>query len=256
MFQRAVLATLCWLAVAFPAGAATIVSPLPNIFEGVNMIALEPVEQALREKFPDALVTEADTLHVQIMGHEKGIRVDLDAPSYEMEVSKLDANERSRQFSASLVFKTAEGKQQQIDLNGRFEAMIEVPVLVARLPAKHVIGAEDIRYEAVSKQSLRDHIVRDESYMIGKMLRRSIPVGRPVRARDLIEPLVVERNMAVTMIYKTPFMTIRASAVALEDGGKGDVIRVRNSNSSRVVQATVESESLVSIGQGMEGEML
>lgn len=213
------------------------------------MIALAEVERGILKAFEEKQSMDTEMLRLQILGHDKGVRVDVESDVYEMEVSVLDVNHRSRQFGATLTFRSDNGRAQEIALNGRFEEVVEVPVLVSRLPAKQVISWDDIRFETLPLHRVDRNMVQDPDYLVGKMLRRSVSVGRPVRARDVMEPLLVERNTTVTMVYETPFMSIKTMAVALEDGGKGDVIRVRNTTSSRIVQAVIQDETMVSVAQ-------
>ncbi len=256
LIRLSVLLAVCLMASAWQSHAAMTVYPLPNIFKGVNMIALSEIEESLLRAFSLQQGLEPSQIELQILGHEKGVRVDLEAPSYEMQVSNLDVNSRTRQFGSDLVFSTPDGQVEKIEISGRFEEVIQVPVLASRLPAKHIITEDDIVFENIATHRLNDHFVREQDFLIGKMLRRSAPVGRPIRARDVMEPLVVERNSSVTMVYQTPYMTIRTLAIALEDGSKGDVIRVRNASSSRIVQATIEDESMVRVGQYKGEEVL
>lgn len=255
MFKKIGLYITLWLTSMTMAHAVT-VYPQPNIFRDVNMIALSDIEHNILNAMALQEGMDIDAIELQILGFEKGVRVDLEAASYEMLVKKLDVKRHSNQFGAELLFQTATGEEQKVVLNGRFEEVVEVPVLVARLPSKHVIAEEDIRFERISSNRINNQMVTDVDFLTGKMLKRSAPVGRPIRARDVMEPLVIERNSSVTMVFETPHMTIRTLAVALEDGSKGELIRVRNASSSRIVQAVVEDGSIVRVGNILEGKAL
>ena len=103
-----------------------------------------------------------------------------------------------------------------------------------------VIGERDIQWVEARADTIRRDIVTDPRYMIGQEPRIQLRAGAPVRGADLQRPVLVPRNSTVTMTVTTPFMRLTTQGRAVEEGGKGDVIRVTNLQSKRVVEAIVD----------------
>lgn len=58
---------------------------------------------------------------------------------------------------------------------------------------------------------------------------------------------MVKKGEIVTSVYRTPKMQISAKVEALEEGGKGDKIEVRNVNSKKVLFAEVVDADTVMV---------
>lgn len=79
-------------------------------------------------------------------------------------------------------------------------------------------------------------------------VRAFVPQGRPILA-EMVEPVpVVERGRMVRVVFDNGRVRLAAPGQSLEDGGVGSVIRVRNLQSQRVVEARVEDASTVRVG--------
>ena len=70
--------------------------------------------------------------------------------------------------------------------------------------------------------------------------------GRPIRTRDLQDPVLVPKRSLVTILFKRPKMTLSAKGRALDDGSDGEVIRITNTQSNTVIEAVVIGPHLVS----------
>lgn len=252
MFQKVktfMMASLLLPCCLCAAGAhAMTVYPLDDIFKDVHMIAMSDVEHELSKGFASQYDIDGK-LKFAVLQFDKGIPLKTDAKQYDMQIAALNVNTRTNQFGATLSFTAPDNKQESVQLTGRYDEMVDVPVLTKRQRAKHLITADDVTMEGVEKRRIRSNTVMDKDNLIGKMLRRSVGSSHQIASRDVMRPLLVERNALVNIVYETPYMSLRASAVALEDGAKGDVIRVRNSSSSRIVQAVVENADTVKILQ-------
>ncbi len=61
------------------------------------------------------------------------------------------------------------------------------------------------------------------------------------------DPVVVAKGSLVTIVLKTPTMILTAQGRAVEDGGRGDVIRVMNTRSKKIVEGVVSRPGTVSV---------
>jgi len=125
--------------------------------------------------------------------------------------------------------------------------VLEIPVLSRRLLPGDVIGDADVQWLTVPRDRAGGDVVTDLEALIGQTVRRSLGPNQPVRSRDIRTPIVVSRGSLVTILLKTPTMSLTAQGRAVTDGGIGEVIRVTNTTSNRVIEATVSGPDLVTV---------
>jgi flagella basal body P-ring formation protein FlgA len=93
-------------------------------------------------------------------------------------------------------------------------------------------------------------IVERRSGLVGKMATRTLLPGRAVAAFAIANPRAVANGAQVKLIYVDGGLSIVTSALALEAGGVGDTIKVRNTDSGLTVSGVVQADGSVSIGGG------
>jgi flagellar basal body P-ring formation protein FlgA len=85
------------------------------------------------------------------------------------------------------------------------------------------------------------------SELIGKVARRTLLPGRAIPLRAVDNPRVVRNGAEVQMVYVEGDLTIVTSGAALQDGGIGEVIKIRNSDSGVTVVGTVRADGTVRV---------
>jgi flagella basal body P-ring formation protein FlgA len=151
----------------------------------------------------------------------------------------------NRRFHADLV---ADGLTGPITLplQGHVTVKHTVPVLAHRLESGTTVGVADLDWISIPEDRSQSIITNAEA-LIGHELRRDTDGGQPIRERDVMPPRLVTRGALVTMMIETPLMTVTAQGRALQDGKIGDVVRVTNTQSQRMVEGTVEAAGVVRI---------
>jgi flagella basal body P-ring formation protein FlgA len=64
---------------------------------------------------------------------------------------------------------------------------------------------------------------------------------------DIRSPLIVSKNSVVTMVLQTPKMQLTSKGRAMEDASMGDVVRIMNTQSKTVIEATVIGANTVQV---------
>jgi flagella basal body P-ring formation protein FlgA len=67
--------------------------------------------------------------------------------------------------------------------------------------------------------------------------------------KDLIEPKIIKRGERVMITAAKSGIGIRMNGIAQSDGNRGQVIRVKNQNSERVINAIVTGIGEVTVTQ-------
>ena len=84
--------------------------------------------------------------------------------------------------------------------------------------------------------------------LIGKVARQTLLPGRPVNNDAVRAPHTITQGQAATVVFQSGALTITATAVALQNGGTGDVVSVRNVDSGRIIKGTVGADGSVHVG--------
>lgn len=93
-------------------------------------------------------------------------------------------------------------------------------------------------------------IALSHDQLIGKMSRRTLLPGRPIPLAAIDNPRVVRNGGAVTLIYVDGALTITTIGAAMQDGGAGELIKVRNADSGVTVMGRLRPDGSVLVSGG------
>lgn len=121
-------------------------------------------------------------------------------------------------------------------------------IIMAPAPAR-TIARNDIITEAdivwIETNKTRNDLYADDiDTIIGRTSRRPLEPGAPFRKADLVSPTLIKRGATTTIVLEGPGIRLTQMAVALGNGGEGDLIAFRNINSDREIKAVVTGENM------------
>lgn len=151
----------------------------------------------------------------------------------------LQVDPNSHRWQAQLNILNAHKTEIVKPVAGFYEAVVSVPMLVHQVSRTDVIAATDINLRDVPSRSLRKDTITDPQALIGKSPRATISAERAIRSTEISAPVVIHRGEFVEMTYSAPYMHIKTTGVALEDGELGGMLRVKNSKSEKAISARV-----------------
>jgi len=132
---------------------------------------------------------------------------------------------------------------------------IYIPVKVAiyqnalisngKLARGHIIGENDIIIDEVDISRIRGRSFVDKDQLIGTKLKTSL---QPNQILDSAQICLICKGDTVIITANHPAVSVSMSGVALNDGSKGDKIRVQNNASRRIIDAVVMDNSTVKAG--------
>lgn len=120
-------------------------------------------------------------------------------------------------------------------------------VLIHALARGDVVKKTDVVVERRPRAELSDDAPEDTDGVAGLAARQPLRAGQPLRAADLVKPLVVQRGDPVTIIYEVPGVMLSIRGKALESGAEGDLITAVNGQSKRPIQVTVVGPGRVTV---------
>lgn len=154
---------------------------------------------------------------------------------------------RTGRFTAILAAPAGDPAATRTRVTGRIHRVTDVPVPTRRLLANEVVAKGDIKWVEMRNDRLPRGTVVDVNELVGMAAKRGLRAGIPIQANAIQRPILVPKGSLVTIILKTPKMTLTAQGKALDNGSDGDTIRITNTRSKKVIEAEVTGTGRVAV---------
>ena len=207
-----------------------------------TIVSYETIENSLRNELKEKGVR--GNYNVSLNNGKPTMIIPNDLPE-QVEVSSFNYDNQKDYFQASLVSPSLDNPVKKILVNGFVERLVSVPVLRNNLQRGDIIGENDITMIEVPQKQMQHDIIMDKDDLIGLTPRRFAYAGKFILAGTLERPQLVERGEKVTIAFKEGPLVLTAKGQAMQSGAKGDLIRIKNINSSRSIDAVVTGENQV-----------
>jgi flagella basal body P-ring formation protein FlgA len=148
-------------------------------------------------------------------------------------------------FVATLVSPSRDNPVKKMEVSGMVERLVKIPVLSRNLQNGDIIGESDITFINIPQGRLQHDIIMSKDKLIGMTPRRIGHAGKFILEGTLQRPQIVSRGEPITIQFREGPLTLTAKGRALQSGAKGDMIRVKNMNSSKSLDAIVTASNLV-----------
>jgi flagella basal body P-ring formation protein FlgA len=163
------------------------------------------------------------------------------------DIVDLKIDHPSGKFTAAVVAPSVNNPIQTNAISGNFYTIVQVPVLRSALRNGTIIGQRDIDTISMRADTISNDVILDPQQMIGMTPRKISASRKPLTDNDLEAPQVVSRGDPITIVLKSGPMVLTALGKALENGAKGDLIRVTSAEGNKTLQAEVIGEKEVQI---------
>lgn len=145
-----------------------------------------------------------------------------------------------------------------VDVGGKTQRTMSVtadvrilrPVLVAShmLRRGEEIAPESFELVERDVTKVRGKYYVDAHMLQGLQARRTLSMGDMITDQHLQKIPVVKRGDAIQLVARAGRMSMSAAGEALQDGGVGDRIRVKNSDSGKVIYGHVLDGGVIQVG--------
>lgn len=115
------------------------------------------------------------------------------------------------------------------------------------LPRGTVIQATDLKRVEYDLARLQQGYFSTADKIIGKVLKQAVPGGGIITPAHLSRPRLVRRGESVIIMAKASGIEIRMKGKALTDGAAGELVRVKNIKSQRIIEGTVEHDGIIRV---------
>jgi flagellar basal body P-ring formation protein FlgA len=95
---------------------------------------------------------------------------------------------------------------------------------------------------------MRGAAIDSLSALVGKIARHTLLPGLPISTNAVGEPRLIADGQKVRVIFEQDGLIIESYASALQAGGAGDVISIRNLDSGVTISGVVQTDGTVRVG--------
>jgi len=130
-----------------------------------------------------------------------------------------------------------------------FDLDLNTGVLVTSCWVKRgqIFSSANVREKEMPLSDLPPRAVTDFAQIEGMLAKVSLPKDRVICLHHSKKIPLVEKKQPVKIICYSPGLRLEARGMALSEGSAGEVIRVRNMDSKKVIYAEVMDKGLVSV---------
>ena len=126
--------------------------------------------------------------------------------------------------------------------------------IMAVVSTRVIYPGQTVEASALEEIALRKAPRTSAAYAVavedleGKVARRTLLPGKLVPLSSVREAYLVERGASVQVVFTAGALTISATAVTLEPGSAGDMVKLRNLDSGKVISGVVMADGTVRVG--------
>lgn len=124
---------------------------------------------------------------------------------------------------------------------------VEVPVVNRSMDTGEILTRDHLSVKTIELSHLPRGAVLTTDGLVGLELLRNLRAGMPVRTDQVRTPPATRRGEMVLIEFSLPGIQLQAQGEAMEDGHEGQVIKVLNKASSKVITASVTGNGVVTV---------
>jgi flagella basal body P-ring formation protein FlgA len=133
----------------------------------------------------------------------------------------------------------------------RFQVTLyeEVAVTAKPIGAGSILTLENLRLERrdVARSTRSTEYITDLNKVLGLAARRSLGAGLVLDVSSLVRPDIIKRADPVTIIAQRGGIEVTTAGIALQDGYEGQIIRVQNQKTKKIITAKVVNADTVKV---------
>ena len=158
---------------------------------------------------------------------------------------------RSEEFIGESVFNVKFYDQgtfvRDLPIPVKMETALDVLVSAKPLSRETVLGPDDVKIVKKWYVRMPSSVLTDTEDAIGKILTQTIRANGEITKTMLKTPLMIRRGNIVKIIAESGSLAITTVGLSEDNGGRGDIVRVKNLSSNKIVYAKVVDQALVRV---------
>ena len=223
---------------------ALILVPFMSLAKDLLVVGIDDVSAAVSKEFVEQ--GRGSDIELEFFGGQTGFVFE-NADEAKILVSDLNVNEEQNKFTATAEIFVDGKLSAETKLFGRYFDMTEVWLPVKNIEKDAIITQDDLVKAKIRSNRLRDDNVVDIDELVGKQAVRQIKADRPIMAKDIQDEVLITKGQLVTAVYSYKGLQITSRMEALEDGAKGQEIKLLNTKSKKEIVGKVLDDKTVEI---------
>ena len=132
-------------------------------------------------------------------------------------------------------------------IRARADVSLELPVAktTRRIRKEERLTDDMIKLEKTNVSRVFGEFVTDKLELIGRQVLRSTRAGQAITRNMTSEPYWVEENVKVLIRVNQDGVIATMAGIAMDNGSKGDPVRVKNQSSGKTITAWVVDRGIV-----------
>jgi flagella basal body P-ring formation protein FlgA len=127
-------------------------------------------------------------------------------------------------------------------------AGVQLPVARITIYPGQIIEGRMLSQRGFRSSAVHPSTVQSSNLLIGKVARQTLLPNQPIDLGYVRDPYVVTQGQAALLVYQNGALRITSTGLALQSGGPGDVVSVRNVDSGRIIRGTISPDGSVNVG--------
>lgn len=155
-------------------------------------------------------------------------------------------NDILKSSSFAVIFKVNGETVKNCSIKTRFEAFAQAAVANKTLRKGALVTNDDFYMKKIDLVRYNQPF-SNISDLAGLQVKRTISNGKVIESDYVMLPPVIQKGEAVKILANRGPLRLSASGIAYSSGYLGDVIRVRNTGSNKLIQCRINAAGLVSV---------
>jgi flagellar basal body P-ring formation protein FlgA len=137
---------------------------------------------------------------------------------------------------------------KSIEIAGRFEEAFTIVSIGSNIKSGHLISEDDIEEIKIPASKNTKNLIINRDELVGKEARHNINARKLITKSDIRNQSVISKGDDVKILFIKNSLSIESKGQALESGGQDELIRVKNLDSNKTLQARVIDSQTVLLG--------
>lgn len=220
------------LTLCFPQDA---LATTPNAYQQINQAIEQYSSQLLSPRYQD--------YQLQIRPIDQ--RMQLSPCQSPLAISHRPANRMSGRLTMKV--SCAGPDNWGIHVPVTIKAFDQVVIAIQPIPKDTQLTALDVKLESRDVTLLHSGYYKDLTQVVGQVSKRPIREDQVVNSAILQPAMMVDRGEKVVIFAEGKGLSIRTTGVAMQQGVHGELIRVKNSKTNKVVEGRISGPGQVKV---------
>ena len=132
-----------------------------------------------------------------------------------------------------------------INISGKYDYAHTLPTLKYKIAKGDVISANAIKMQKFSISVNSSDIIKDSKLILGKEAKISLAPYKPVKFSQLKMKDIIKKKGEVIVRFIKGKIMIEATCLSLEAGKVGDMIKLKNLASGKIVKGRVQKDGTI-----------